>query len=186
MNGPIFPGDEPASLLAKLEALTRDISRIRAGIVQAEQANRPQGTVWLVYLPVAATLAAEDRPPAASVSATAPTTSPADDAMVSLIQASIRTVTGPLVAELAATWQDGTRKDDIIRDQAETIGRQSAELDAARSEIHALTASAVSGAEQSTPRSPGTFLRAWARLDWLVVALVVAIVVAGLLLVVRR
>ena len=33
MNGPIFPGDEPASLLAKLEALTRDIRRIRAGIV---------------------------------------------------------------------------------------------------------------------------------------------------------
>jgi hypothetical protein len=50
----------------------------------------------------------------------------------------------------------------------------------------ALAASAASGTAQSTPRSPGTFLRAWARLDWLVVALVVTVVVAGLILAVRR
>jgi hypothetical protein len=45
---------------------------------------------------------------------------------------------------------------------------------------------AASGTAQSTPRSPGTFLRAWARLDWLVVALVVTTMVAGLILAVRR
>jgi excisionase family DNA binding protein len=145
--------------------------RIRAGTLQAEQARRPQGTVWLVYLPAAATLAAEERPPAASVAATAPTTSPAADAMVSLIQTTISTVLGPLVAELAATRQDGTRKDVIIREQAETIG----ELRATVATLEARTA--VQTVVVPT-EPPVTWRWLWARWWPLLATVVVAIVVA--------
>ena len=58
--------------------------RIRAGVLRAAAARSPHGTVWLVSLPPAAT-------------------TPAADAMVPLIQTTIRTVLGPLVAELAAS-----------------------------------------------------------------------------------
>jgi hypothetical protein len=103
--------------------------------------------------------------------------------MVSLIQTTIGTVLGPLVAELAASRQANERQAEQLVSAAETIGRQSAELERARAEIDALTSSAASETAQSTPRAPGTFLRAWARLDWLIVALVAAVVVAGVLLV---
>jgi hypothetical protein len=33
MSSVLFPGDEPAKLIAKLEALTRDIGRIHSGIL---------------------------------------------------------------------------------------------------------------------------------------------------------
>src|SRR5213080_2051037 len=75
--------------------------RIRAGALRAEQARRPQGTVWLVYLPAAATGVTDQRPSAASVAATAPTTSPTPgEAMAALIQATLMPIVAPLVAEL--------------------------------------------------------------------------------------
>jgi hypothetical protein len=90
-----------------------------------------------------------------------------------------RSILEPLVSLVA-------QRETTIRDQAETIGTLRAELASARDEVHAFTDSAASETAQPTPRSPGTFLRAWARLDWLVVALVVAVVVTGVLLAVRR
>jgi hypothetical protein len=74
--------------------------RIRTGSLRAEQAQRPQGTVWLVYLDAATTTAAEERSGAANVVATAPTSTPAADAMVSLIQATIRETLTPIIAPL--------------------------------------------------------------------------------------
>jgi len=82
----------------------------------------------------------------------------------------------PLIVELGTSRQ---RIEDLAREN----GRQSVELERARVEIDALTSSAALETAQSTPRAPGTFLRAWARLDWLIVALVAAVVVAGVLLV---
>lgn len=48
MSGVFFPGGEPSNLLAKLEALTRDIGRIHAGIVPsaADLASAPALHEW--------------------------------------------------------------------------------------------------------------------------------------------
>jgi excisionase family DNA binding protein len=156
---------------------------VRAGSLQAERVLRPQGHTFVVLVPT-------DSQPAATssqrVSTEARAEQPQADAMVSLIQTTIGTVLGPLVGQLDAQRQTIERQAETIAELREDRGRQSAELERARAEIGALTSSAASDTAQSTPRSPGTFLRAWARLDWLIVALVVAVVVAGAILAVRR
>jgi len=58
--------------------------------------------------------------------------------MAALIQATLMPVLAPIVAELAGTRQAGEAKDVLIRDQAETIGRQGAELERATSTVVAL------------------------------------------------
>jgi hypothetical protein len=60
-------------------------------------------------------------------------------------------VLAPIMAELAAVRQAGGRKDDVIRDQAEAIGRLTAELDRAHREIQALTAPATPDPPDLTP-----------------------------------
>jgi excisionase family DNA binding protein len=107
--------------------------RIRAGTLRVEETRRPQGVVWLVHLPPGAAPVAEPATVATdpvTTTVTAPT--PAADAMVALIQATLAPVLAPIVAELAATRQAGEAKDATIRNQAETIGRQGAELEAER------------------------------------------------------
>jgi len=78
--------------------------RIRSGALRAGQASRPQGTVWLVYLPPDLTVATGESPSPAAAEATALTTSaitiPVADALVSLIPTAIGAVLGPLVGQL--------------------------------------------------------------------------------------
>jgi hypothetical protein len=142
--------------------------RIRAGSLRAEEARRPQGTVWLVYLPSEATGAATSGQGAASVVATAPTSTPAADAMVSLIQTTIGTVLGPLVAELAASRQTNERQAGQIARQSETIG----EL---RAENRALLASTAPHIAETTTEPPTPLSRLLALWRWLVLVLVVAV-----------
>jgi hypothetical protein len=138
--------------------------RIRAGTLRAEQAQRPQGTVWLVYLDPAATPAAEERPPAAGVVATAAATPNGQaDAMVSLIQTTIGTVLGPLVGELAASRQTIERHGETIRGQAEQLGALNerlgsitAELDALRAQNGAVERSGAPDADPSPALLPPT------------------------------
>jgi hypothetical protein len=104
--------------------------RIRAGSLRAEEARRPQGPVWLVYLPADATPATAERPSATSSAATAPTTTPAADAMVSLIQTTIGTVLGPLVGQLDAQRQTIERQAGEIAELREDRGRLTAEVEA--------------------------------------------------------
>jgi hypothetical protein len=59
---------------------------------------------------------------AATVVGTASPTTPAADAMVSLIQTTIGTSLGPLVGQLDAQRQTIERQADTIREQAEAIG----------------------------------------------------------------
>jgi excisionase family DNA binding protein len=158
--------EQAAALLGVSASTVR--RRIRAGTLQVTETRRPQGVVWLVHLPPGVSPAVET----ATVD-TAPVTTTA--AMSPALTAWVTSVLEPLVAELGTSRQ---RIEDLAREN----GRLGAELERTRAEIHALTASAASETAQSTPRSPGTFLRAWARLDWLVVALVAAAAVAGVLL----
>ena len=126
--------------------------RIRAGTIRAEQATRAQGTVWLVYLPAAATPAAEERPPAASVAATtaATPTAPAE-AIAAMIQATLTPIIGPLVAELAASRETIAAQGETIRDQAETIGELRATMAAQDAKIATLTAPTSTQAPKPSP-----------------------------------
>ena len=67
--------------------------RIRDGSIRAEEARRPQGPVWLVYLPSGATPPTVSDQPSATVPATAPTN--AENTV-----AYTRTLLEPLVAAL--------------------------------------------------------------------------------------
>jgi excisionase family DNA binding protein len=159
--------------------------RIRTGALRGEQAQRPQGTVWLVYLDPAATPAVEERPPAASVAATAAATPTAQaEAMVSLIQTTIGTVLGPLVAELAASRQTVERQADQLVAQAGTIGRLEAENAALR-----VTHSPV---QPNLTPDPGAWLldapgaRSWRSGRWLVVLAGIVLAIGAVWLLVVR
>jgi len=130
--------------------------RIRAGTLRAEEAQRPQGTVWLVYLDPAA----KERSPAASVAATAPTTPTAQaEAMVALIQTTIATVLGPLVAEQTALRQTVERQTDVLRTLERENGMQAAELERAAAAVVAL------GEENATLKASQT-QQAWRQPPW--------------------
>ena len=120
-----------ASLGIGINTLRR---RIAAGLVRAEQVERPQGYVWRVYLdgrhpPTQPTSDPTDRehpgslprPPAPLAQA---------EALAALIQATLAPIVAPLLAEQAALRQTVERQADQLVGQAETIGRQGAELEA--------------------------------------------------------
>jgi len=105
--------------------------RIRAGALQVEETRRPQGVVWLVHLPRGTAPAAEtatvDTTPV-TTTATAPTAQA--DAMAALIHATLTPIVAPFLAEQTALRQIVERQADQLVGQAETIGRQGAELEA--------------------------------------------------------
>lgn len=148
--------------------------RIRAGSLQVEETRRPQGVVWLVHLPPG-TRSATVEPPidTGPVTTTATTATPVADAMAALIQATVTPVLAPIVAELAATRQAGEAKDATIRDQAETIGRQGAELERATSTVVALS-DELAAAESSRRREKRQF---WVILAVATVLVLVAVAV---------
>jgi hypothetical protein len=105
--------------------------RIRSDALKSEQAERPQGKVWLIHLPPGTTVASADLPQPTGAEATAPTggisTTPAAEAMVSLIQTTIGTVLAPLVAELGSCRQTIERQADELKELARERGRFAAE-----------------------------------------------------------
>jgi excisionase family DNA binding protein len=157
--------------------------RIRDGRLRAEEVSRPQGIMRLVYLPDDADPGVTQVSAPAGVVTTTAVTSPGDS-MIAYTQ----TLLLPLVEALE-------RSQATVREQAETIGRQSAELeraasiavklsdelDAARAQISTLTAS---GAPQSPDPTTGAPYSRWRFLaPWLLGLL--AIVAAVVLLVAR-
>ena len=148
--------------------------RIRNGALRAEQVARPQGIVWLVHLPPGTAAATGEPPPPADPEATAPTAVPAQaEAMVSLIQATIGTVLGPLVGQLDAQRQTIERQADALR----TLERENGEL---RAETRALLASTAAPSPDPTAGAPWS---RWPR-GWIAgAATVLAIVTVAVLLV---
>jgi hypothetical protein len=156
--------------------------RIRAGILQVEEARRPQGVVWLVHLPPgtasAATAATIDTAPVD----TAATAQPAPaEAIAAMIQATLTPIIAPLVGQIDAQRQTVERLTDQLMSQAEAIAelredrsRQSGELEALRAENQALRAAQTSP-EPSTP-----LWRSWGYW-WPILAVLVAVIVAGVL-----
>jgi excisionase family DNA binding protein len=100
---------------------------LRRGQLEGERVHRAQGSAYVVRLPVANTAGDTDatatRQPAPNMSRSNATGQAAPaEAMASLIQTTIATVLGPLVAELAASRQTIERQAETIREQAETVG----------------------------------------------------------------
>jgi hypothetical protein len=121
---------EAAGILGVSVATVR--RRIRAGALTAETVIRPQGSAFMVRLPMDASAGVSDaydtdQEPRVATRTQAST----PDAMVALIQTTIATVLGPLVGQLDAQRQTIERQADTMRSQAETIGTLRAELAAA-------------------------------------------------------
>lgn len=117
---------------------------VRAGTLQAERVLRPQGHTFVVLVPTSSQPGAGQQP---QVSATARTEQPQAEAMVSLIQATIATVLGPLVGQLDAQRQTIERQADELKAMARENGRLTERLEA-------LTASHGPGASNLTPETP--------------------------------
>jgi hypothetical protein len=149
---------EAAVILRLSESSVRRL--VKAGQLEAERIQRPQGHVWLVKVP-APSSDQVDQPPdqiAASGDAPASTLSsqPAADAIAAMIQATLTPIIGPLVAELGSSRQLVERQADTIREQAEQIGTLRAERDAAQASILA-----TQTATPSSEPAPAVWRRWW-------------------------
>lgn len=89
---------------------------LRSGRLQGERVLRPQGYVWVIQVPAPSAEASTTRQQVATPEGEQP---PASGALAAWSAA----VLAPIVAELAASRE-------TIREQAETIGRVTAERDA--------------------------------------------------------
>jgi excisionase family DNA binding protein len=137
---------------------------IKSGRLEAERVHRPQGSAYLVTLPMDGT--ADGTPterPAQNVSRTQGT--PAD-AMAAWAASVLTPILAPIAAELTASRQQ-------LVAQAETIGRQAAELERAASAIVGL------GNELEALRSDR---RAPWRYAWWICAAIIAFVVMAVVL----
>jgi excisionase family DNA binding protein len=146
---------------------------LRAGRLEAQKVERPQGHVWLVKVPAPTGTSSEDPPIQLGATDGHPPGLPAADAMVSLIQTTIGTILGPLVGQIDAQRQTIERQADQLVSQAETIG----ELRATISTLEARTE--AQSVEQPTER-PGGF---WPPCSaWLVAAAVLTVAAVVVLL----
>jgi hypothetical protein len=153
--------------------------RIRAGAIRAEEARRPQGPVWLVYLPADLTSptandqagAISDHPPV-TTAATAPTT--AGDAMIAYTQ----TLLAPLVAALERAQ---ARVAELEREN----GRQAAELNTLRAQNDALVAPTVVQPPDPPGEPSAPWWHSWLRWWPAAIGVLLVVVLAGTLLVGR-
>jgi len=164
--------------------------RIRTGQVRAEQVQRPQGYVWQVYL-------GDLHPPGQPADDPAGQQAPwsLQNPPTALMQAEAmaaytRSLLEPLVRHVAEL-------ETTVRCQAETIGRQSAELeraasvavklsdelDAARGQISTLTASTAPQSVEPTTEAPTARPASTTWLTpqrfWLIAALVLVLIGVG-------
>jgi hypothetical protein len=146
--GPFTLREGAAALGISLNTLRR---RIASGQVRAEQVQRPQGFIWQVYLDGAAPsheganeTVQRDRPGTVQQP---PTALMQAEAMA----AYTRSLLEPMVSRMA-------EQETVIREQAETIGRQSAELERAAATIvslsDALDARTAPQQPQEAPTAP--------------------------------
>jgi excisionase family DNA binding protein len=171
-----------------------------SGRLRSERVQRPQGETIRVYVDDAATEVPKQVPPdevPGDVPIEVPPTPrpqvPAEqartDAMAALISASIAPVLAPLVAELAANRQTVERQANQLVNQAETIGRLSAENDAlraAQTPVAAPTAAQTPDPTLGPPQpAPAPWWHPLARWWPAALAVLLVLVGAGALLVVR-
>jgi len=187
---PCRDGATPFTLHEAAEVLGVSLNtlrrRIAAGQVEAERVRRPQGHVWQVYLHPPGTqdhrstgtvqqdgAATVQHPPTALAQA---------EALTSLVQTTIGTVLGPLVAEQTALRLTVERQAEALAELREDRGRLSAELERAASTIVTLNTAleartATQDAEALRTLSPPR----WRSLTPWLLAVLALVVVVGLL-----
>ncbi len=117
---------EAASILGVSVVTIRRM--IKRGELEAERVIRPQGSAYLVALPPDASPSLQDGTPTEQ---SAQDVSRTDGTPAALMAAWSEALLVPLVTRLG-------EQEAVIRDQAETIGRQGAELERAASAVVAL------------------------------------------------
>jgi excisionase family DNA binding protein len=152
--------------------------RIRAGALRVEETRRPQGVVWLVHLPAGTTVDAPTATVDTAPVTTTATAQPAGDAIAAMIQATLTPIIAPLVAELAASRQANERQAEQLVSQAETIGRQAAELDTLRA-AHS-SGAARTAPQPVEPTAATRMARVRALAPWLLAVLAIVAVVLPL------
>ena len=130
---------------------------IKRGQLEAQRVVRPQGSAYLVSVPDDGTEdASPTEQPAQNVSRTQGTP---EQAITMMIQATLTPVLAPLVAEITASRQTIERQSEQLIAQAETIGRQAAEIEALRAQPSTLAPSGATerpdpSGEPATPPAP--------------------------------
>ena len=147
---------------------------IRAGRLEAQKVERPQGHVWMVKVPAPTSTSSADPPFQLGAADGHPPVAPAADAMVSLIQTTIGTVLGPLVGQLDAQRQTIERQADRVAELERELGRFAAERDAAEARYAALEARTA--AQSPEPTQTPSLARLCTLLPWLVAVLAVVLV----------
>jgi excisionase family DNA binding protein len=116
---------EASRLLGVSESTVRRM--VKAGRLEAERVLRPQGHVWMVMVPLPSTEPSAGSHQASAREGEQPSSG---DALATWT----RSVLEPLVAELSLMRQANERQAGQLISQAETLGRQGAELERARAE----------------------------------------------------
>jgi len=83
------------------------------------------------------------------------------EALTGLVQATVATVLGPLVAELAASRQTNERQAERLAAQAETIGRVTATVDALTAAQTKHASILAAQAEPASSEAPVPWWRSW-------------------------
>jgi excisionase family DNA binding protein len=150
---------------------------IKRGQLEGERVIRPQGSAYLVKLPRDGTGDATSTEQVAQdmsrTQGTAP--APAAEAMVSLIQTTIATVLGPLVAELAASRQTNERQADRIAELERENGRLTERLESATPAHSPVAADLTPEVPEATTDAPLAVWRSWRGLAPWLLGLVLAI-----------
>lgn len=157
---------------------------IKAGRLEAERVQRPQGYAWLVKVPAPSTDPPEQPPRQVGASgATYPPEEPAPstvaaqaDAISGLVAATVGSLLGPLVSELAASRQQNERQAEQLVTQAESIGRLTAERDAAQASYASILAA------QPVEPTADARMTVWARWAPLGLSLLAVVLALGLLI----
>ena len=127
---------------------------VRAGTLQAERVERPQGHTFVVLVPTSSQPAASS---SQRVATEARTEQPQAEAMVSLIRATIGAVLGPIVAEQAALRQAVLEQTESLR----TLERENGELRATLALAAPESPLAASTGPQAPEMALGPFLGSW-------------------------
>jgi hypothetical protein len=121
--------------------------RIDAGELEAERVVRPQGTAFLVRVP-------PDAPPGASEASGTPQDEPGTHHHVPAGSDHLVAVVVPLVAQIDALRMTVERQSAQLIEQAETIGRLTAELAAVRAQNGTLDASGATEDQKPSHKPP--------------------------------
>ena len=105
-----------------------------------------------------------------------PTAMAQAEALTRFVQATVATVLGPLVAELAASRQTNERQAQKIAELREDRGRLTAERDATQTQIASIRAAQTATSSRGEPATP--VWRSW----WLLALIVAGFVLLNLLL----